>query len=122
MIQEQTILKVIDNSGGKIVKCIKVLNGSRKKTAKIGDIIKVVVKNSIFNSKIKKGQVLKAIIVRSKFPFKRSDGTYLSFNDNSVLLLNNNNQMIGSRVFGFLAKEIKSIHFKKLIALSNELI
>ncbi|WP_433927928.1 50S ribosomal protein L14 [Candidatus Carsonella ruddii] len=122
MIQEQTKLKVIDNSGGKIVKCIKVLNGSKKKIAKIGDVIKVVVKNCNFNSKVKKSQVLNAIIVRTKFPFKRKDGTYLSFSDNAVLLLNNLNQMIGTRVFGCLAREIKFFHFKKLLSLSNELL
>lgn len=122
MIQEQTKLNVVDNSGGKVVKCIKVLNGSKKKTAKIGDFIKVVVKNSIFNSKIKKGQILNAIIVRSKFPLKRTDGSYLSFNDNAVLLLNNQNQMIGTRIFGVIAKEIKTIYFKKLISLSSELV
>lgn len=122
MIQEQTKLNVIDNSGGKVVKCIKVLKGSKKKTAKIGDFIKVVVKNSIFNSKIKKGQILNAIIVRSKFPLKRTDGSYLSFSDNAVLLLNNQNQMIGTRIFGVIAKEIKTIYFKKLISLSSELV
>ncbi|WP_433927142.1 50S ribosomal protein L14 [Candidatus Carsonella ruddii] len=122
MIQEQTKLNVVDNSGGKVVKCIKVLKGSKKKTAKIGDFIKVVVKNSIFNSKIKKGQILNAIIVRSKFPLKRTDGSYLSFNDNAVLLLNNQNQMIGTRIFGVIAKEIKTIYFKKLISLSSELV
>ncbi|AQU89580.1 50S ribosomal protein L14 [Candidatus Carsonella ruddii] len=122
MIQEQTKLKVIDNSGGKIVKCIKVLNGSKKIFAKIGDLIKVVVKSSNFNSKIKKGQVLNAIIVRTKFPFRRQDGTCVKFSDNAVLLLNNNKQMIGTRVFGCLAREIKLFYFKKLLSLSNELV
>ncbi|MBY0585313.1 50S ribosomal protein L14, partial [Candidatus Carsonella ruddii] len=120
MIQEQTKLKVADNSGGKIVKCIKVLNGSKKTFAKIGEMIKVVVKNANFNSKIKKGQVLNAIIVRTIFPFKRKDGTCLSFSDNAVLLLNKNKQMIGTRVFGCLAREIKLQHFQKLVSLSNE--
>ncbi|WMC19833.1 MAG: 50S ribosomal protein L14 [Candidatus Carsonella ruddii] len=122
MIQEQTLLKVIDNSGAKIAKCIKILNGSKKIYAKIGDLIKVVVKNSSFNSKIKKGQIIKAIIVRTKFPFKRNDGSTLKFNDNAIILLNNQNQMVGTRVFGVLAREIKSIYFNKLISLSNELV
>ncbi|XZR52969.1 MAG: 50S ribosomal protein L14 [Candidatus Carsonella ruddii] len=122
MIQEQTILKIIDNSGAKIAKCIKVLNGSKKIYAKVGDLIKVVIKNSNFNSKIKKGQVVKAIIVRTKFPLKRNDGTSLSFSDNAIILLNNQNQMIGTRVFGVLAREIKSIYFNKLLSLSNELV
>ncbi|MGP4128223.1 MAG: 50S ribosomal protein L14 [Candidatus Carsonella ruddii] len=122
MIQEQTLLKIIDNSGAKIAKCIKVLTGSKKIYAKIGDLIKVVIKNSNFNSKIKKGQVIKAIVVRTKFPFKRNDGTFLSFSDNAIILLNNQNQMIGTRVFGVLAREIKSIYFNKLISLSNELV
>ncbi|AFP84014.1 50S ribosomal protein L14 [Candidatus Carsonella ruddii] len=122
MIQEQTLLKIIDNSGARVAKCIKILKGSKKIYAKIGDLIKVVVKNSNINSKIKKGQIFKAIIVRTKFPFKRNDGTSLSFNDNAIILLNNQNQMIGTRVFGVLAKEIKNVYFNKLISLSNELV
>ncbi|AFP84194.1 ribosomal protein L14 [Candidatus Carsonella ruddii HT isolate Thao2000] len=122
MIQEQTLLKIIDNSGARIAKCIKVLNGSKKIYAKIGDLIKVVIKSSNINSKIKKGQVLKAIIVRTKYPFKRKDGTKLSFNDNSVILLNNQNQMIATRIFGVLTREVKTNYLSKLISLSNELI
>lgn len=122
MIQEQSILTIIDNSGAKKAKCIKVLNGSKKKTAKIGDFIKVVIKNANFNSKIKKGQILNALIVRTKFPFKRIDGTKLFFSDNSIILLNNQKKMIGTRVFGVLAREIKNLFFNKLILLSNYLI
>ncbi|AGS06663.1 50S ribosomal protein L14 [Candidatus Carsonella ruddii] len=122
MIREQTLVKVIDNSGAKIAKCVKILNGSKKKTAKIGDFIKVVIKNSNVNSKIKKGQIMNAILVRSKYPFRRKDGTLLSFNDNAVILLNNSKKLIGTRVFGVLAKEIKLNHFNKLFSLSNELV
>ncbi|BCG49386.1 50S ribosomal protein L14 [Candidatus Carsonella ruddii] len=122
MISEQTLVKVIDNSGAKIAKCIKILNGSKKKTAKIGDFVKVVIKNSNFNSKIKKGQIMNAILVRSKYPLRRNDGTFVSFSDNAVILLNNNKKLIGTRVFGVLAKEIKINHFNKLFSLSNELV
>ncbi|MFI4883834.1 MAG: 50S ribosomal protein L14 [Candidatus Carsonella ruddii] len=122
MIQEQTKLKVIDNSGGKIVKCIKVLKGTNKKIAKLGELIKVVVKDCIYNSKIKKGQVLNAVVSRTKFFSKRSDGSYLSFNENSVILLNNNFQIIGTRVIGIVSKEIKNFFLNKSINFSNELI
>ncbi|MGK2912803.1 MAG: 50S ribosomal protein L14 [Candidatus Carsonella ruddii] len=122
MIQEQTKLKVIDNSGGKIVKCIKVLKGTKKKIAKLGEIIKVVVKDCLYNSKIKKGQVLNAIVSRTKFFSKRKDGTYLSFNENSVILLNNNFQMIGTRIIGIISKEIKNFFLNKLVNFSSELI
>ncbi|MGK2916121.1 MAG: 50S ribosomal protein L14 [Candidatus Carsonella ruddii] len=122
MIQEQTKLKVIDNSGGKMVKCIKVLKGTNKKIAKLGELIKVVVKDCLYNSKIKKGQVLNAIISRTKSFSKRNDGTYLSFNENSVILLNNNFQIIGTRVIGIVSKEIKKFFLNKSINFSNELI
>ncbi|MFI4847109.1 MAG: 50S ribosomal protein L14 [Candidatus Carsonella ruddii] len=122
MIQEQTKLKVIDNSGGKIVKCIKVLKGTNKKIAKLGELIKVVVKDCLYNSKIKKGQVLNAIVSRTVFFSKRNDGTYLSFNENSVILLNNNFQMIGTRIIGVLSKEIKNFFLNKSVNFSSELI
>ncbi|MFI4883667.1 MAG: 50S ribosomal protein L14 [Candidatus Carsonella ruddii] len=122
MIQEQTKLKVIDNSGGKIVKCIKVLKGSKKKIAKLGELIKVVVKDCLYNSKVKKGQVLNAIVSRIKFSFTRKDGTYLSFNENSVILLNNSFQTIGTRIIGIVPKEIKKFFLNKSINFSNELI
>ncbi|XRA05393.1 MAG: 50S ribosomal protein L14 [Candidatus Carsonella ruddii] len=122
MIQEQTKLKVIDNSGGKIVKCIKVLKGTKKKIAKLGELIKVVVKDCLYNSKIKKGQVLNAIVSRTIFFSKRKDGTYLSFNENSVILLNNNFQMIGTRIIGVISKEIKNFFLNKSINFSSELI
>ncbi|AFP84374.1 50S ribosomal protein L14 [Candidatus Carsonella ruddii] len=122
MIQEQTYLQVADNSGGKIVKCIKVLHGTNKKIANIGEIIKVVVKTSNYNSKIKKSQVLKAMIIRSKTGIKRIDGTIIKFNDNSVILLNNNEQIIATRVFGIILKELKNEKFTKLISLSNYII
>ncbi|MFI4878797.1 MAG: 50S ribosomal protein L14 [Candidatus Carsonella ruddii] len=122
MIQEQTKLKVIDNSGGRIVKCIKVLKGTNKKIAKLGELIKVVVKDCLYNSKIKKGQVLNAIVSRTKSFSKRKDGTYLSFNENSVILLNSNFQMIGTRVIGIISKEIKNFFLNKSINFSSELI
>ncbi|AFP83820.1 ribosomal protein L14 [Candidatus Carsonella ruddii CS isolate Thao2000] len=122
MIQEQTLIEITDNSGVRLAKCIKVLGGSKKKIAKIGDIIKVSVKTVHFNSKIKKSQIFKALIIRTKFIFNRKNGEKIKFNDNSAILLQNNEQIIATRVFGAIIKEIKSEKFSKLISLSNEII
>ncbi|AFP83630.1 50S ribosomal protein L14 [Candidatus Carsonella ruddii] len=122
MIQEQTLVEITDNSGARLVQCIKVLGGSKKKFAKIGDIIKVSVKTVHFNSKIKKSQIFKALIIRTKFIFNRQNGEKIKFNDNAAILLQNNGQIIATRVFGIIIKEIKSEKFSKLISLSNEII
>lgn len=121
MIQNESILKVCDNSGAKLVKCIKILGFSKKKYAKIGDFIKVSVKKIFFNnSKVKKGDVYNSLVIRTIYKYNRFNGSFLSFNDNSVLLLNSKNDVIGSRIFGPIPKELRNISFflKKLNSLS----
>lgn len=122
MIQTQTMLLVADNSGAKKVMCIKVLGGSKKKFANIGDLIKVSVKDVIPNGKIKKGEVLDAVIVRTKKGISRKDGSYLKFDNNAVVLLNNKGQPMGTRIFGPLTRELKSEKYMKLISLALEVL
>lgn len=122
MIQSQTLLYVADNSGAKKVICIKVLGHSKKQYAYIGDIIKVSVKDSIPNSKCKKGDVMNAIIIRTKKGVLRKDGTKLSFDKNSVVLLNSDNNPIGTRIFGPVTYEIKSSKFSKIISMASEVL
>jgi len=120
MIQEQTILNVADNSGAKYVMCIKVLGGSRRRYANIGDLIKISIKDSITNSKVKKGDILKAVIVRTKKGIKRIDGSLIRFDKNACVLLNNNEQPIGTRIFGPITRELRIDKFMKIISLASE--
>jgi large subunit ribosomal protein L14 len=126
MIQQQTILKVSDNSGAKTVKCIKVLGGFKKKYAQLGDIIVVSVqklRNKLKkNSKVKKKEIYKALIIRTKTSSKRKDGFDIQFKENSVVLINNQNNPIGTRVMGPLPKKLKKKNFQKLINISSGLI
>lgn len=123
MIQEQTMLNVADNSGARHVMCIKVLGGSRRRYANIGDLIKVTIKEAIPNGKVKKGDVLKAIVVRTKKGVRRSDGSVIRFDSNSCVLLNNtNNQPIGTRIFGPVTREIRNEKFMKIISLAPEVL
>lgn len=122
MIQTQTILLVADNSGAKKVMCIKVLGGSKKRFAKIGDLIKVSVKDVIPNGKIKKGEVLDAVVVRTKKGISRKDGSFIKFDSNAVVLLNNKGQPLGTRIFGPLTRELKSEKYMKLISLALEVL
>jgi len=122
MIQLQTILYVADNSGAKKVMCIKVLGHSKKQYANIGDIIKISIKDSIPKSKCKKGDILNAVIIRTKKGINRKDGTKLKFNKNYVVLLNNDYQPIGTRVFGPVTYEIKNEKFSKIISMSDEVL
>ncbi len=123
MIQERSLLYVADNSGAKVVMCIRVLGGTRCKYANIGDIIKVVVKEIITRSKVYKGEVLKAVIIRTKYGISRFDGSYIRFDSNSCILLNNSNeQPIGTRIFGPITRELKSDKFIKIISLAPEVI
>jgi large subunit ribosomal protein L14 len=126
MIQQQTILKVSDNSGAKTVKCIKVLGGFKKKYAQLGDIIVVSVqklRNKLKkNSKVKKKEIYKALIIRTKTYSKRKDGFDIQFKENSVVLINNQNNPIGTRVMGPLPKKLKKKNFQKLINISSGLI
>jgi large subunit ribosomal protein L14 len=122
MIQTQTILNVADNSGVKKVMCIKVLGGSKRRYAFVGDIIVCSVKEIIPTSKIVKGTVVKAVVVRTKKETRRKDGSYIRFDDNSVVLLNKNNDLVGTRVFGSVVKELREKKFMKIISLAPEIL
>ncbi|ALD15438.1 50S ribosomal protein L14 [Buchnera aphidicola (Aphis glycines)] len=122
MIQEQTILNVADNSGARSAMCIKVLGGSRRRYARIGDIIKITVKEAIPRGKVKKGEVLKAVVVRTKKGIRRSDGSTVRFDRNSCVILNNNEQPIGTRIFGPVTRELRNEKFMKIISLAPEVL
>jgi large subunit ribosomal protein L14 len=122
MIQMQTRLDVADNSGARSVMCIKVLGGSRRKYATIGDIIVVSVKDASPNSKVKKGDIMKAVIVRTAKEVNRKDGSYIRFDNNSAVLINNNNEPVGTRIFGPVARELRAKNFMKIISLAPEVI
>lgn len=122
MIQTETRLDVADNSGARSVMCIKVLGGSRRRYATIGDVIVVSVKDAVPNSKVKKGDVMKAVIVRTKKEINRKDGTYIRFDNNSAVLINNQNEPVGTRIFGPVARELRAKSFMKIISLAPEVI
>jgi len=122
MIQMQSILDVADNSGARRVMCIKVLGGSKRRYAGIGDIIKVSVKEAIPRGKVKKGEVLNAVIVRTKKGIRRLDGSAIRFDENSVVLLNAQLQPIGTRVFGPVTRELRGENFMKIISLAPEVL
>ncbi|HLA27078.1 MAG TPA: 50S ribosomal protein L14 [Syntrophales bacterium] len=122
MIQMQTILNVADNSGAKKVACIKVLGGSKRRYASVGDVIVVSVKESIPNSKVKKGDVMKAVIVRTVKEVRRMDGSYLKFDDNSAVLITNQMEPVGTRIFGPVARELRAKQFMKIISLAPEVL
>lgn len=122
MIQTETRLTVADNSGAKIVYCIKVLGGTRRRYANIGDIIVVSIKEAIPNSKVKKGDVYKAVIVRTKKGVKRSDGSTIRFDDNSAVLINSSLDPIGTRIFGPIARELRGKGFMKIVSLAPEVL
>ncbi|HNQ86412.1 MAG TPA: 50S ribosomal protein L14 [Deltaproteobacteria bacterium] len=122
MIQQQTRLKVADNSGAKEVQCIKVLGGTRRRYASLGDIIVVSVKEAIPRSKVKKGDVVKAVVVRTKRTHKRPDGTSIRFDENSAVILNNQMEPIGTRIFGPVARELRTKNFMKIVSLAPEVL
>ncbi len=122
MIQTESILNVADNSGAKIVKCIKVLGGSRRRYAGIGDIIVVSVSEALPNSKVKKGSLMKAVVVRTKRENRRSDGSYIRFDDNSAVIINANKEPIGTRIFGPVARELRLRKFMKIVSLAPEVL
>ena len=122
MIQMKTLLTVADNSGAKQVQCIKVLGGTRRKYATLGDIIVVSVKDALPNSKIKKGDVARAVIVRTKKEVKRLDGSYIKFDDNSAVLINPQGDPVGTRIFGPVARELRAKRFMKIISLAPEVL
>lgn len=122
MIQMQTNLDVADNSGARRVMCIKVLGGSKRKYASVGDIIVVSVKEATPNSKVKKGDVARAVVVRTKREVARPDGSYIKFDVNSAVLINKDEEPIGTRIFGPVARELRARKFMKIISLAPEVL
>ncbi len=122
MIQTQTVLQVADNSGARRVQCIKVLGGSHRRYARIGDIIKVSVKEAIPRGKVKKGDVMSAVVVRTCQGVRRQDGSLIRFDENAAVLLNNNRQPIGTRIFGPVTRELRGDQFMKIISLAPEVL
>jgi large subunit ribosomal protein L14 len=122
MIQQESRLSVADNSGAKEVLCIRVLGGTKKRYASIGDTIVVSVKSAISSSNLKKGTVSKAVIVRTTKEVRRKDGSYIRFEDNAAVLLNNNNEPRGTRIFGPVARELREKQFMKIVSLAPEVL
>jgi large subunit ribosomal protein L14 len=122
MVQSETVLDVADNSGARRVLCIKVLGGSRRKYASLGDIIVVSVKEASPNSKVKKGDVMKAVIVRTAKEVGRPDGSYIRFDSNSAVLIDNQREPIGTRIFGPVARELRAKQFMKILSLAPEVL
>jgi len=122
MIQAESYLTVADNSGARKVMCIKVLGGTRRRYGSVGDVIVVSVKEAIPEAKVKKGDVLKAVIVRTSKEISRLDGTYIRFDDNSAVLINNQLEPLGTRVFGPVARELRAKKFMKIISLAPEVL
>ncbi|QQD17526.1 50S ribosomal protein L14 [Spongiibacter nanhainus] len=122
MIQTESYLEVADNSGARQVMCIKVLGGSHRRYARVGDLIKVTVKEAIPRGKVKKGQVMTAVVVRTKKGVRRSDGSTIKFDDNAAVLLNNSLAPVGTRIFGPVTRELRSEKFMKIISLAPEVL
>ena len=122
MIQTETVLDVADNSGAKRVACIKVLGGSRRRYAALGDIIVVAIKEAMPNARVKKGEVARAVVVRTRREYQRADGTYIKFDANSAVLVDKDNEPVGTRIFGPVARELRAKRFMKIIALAPEVI
>ena len=122
MIQEQSILRIADNSGARRVMCIKVLGGSKRRYAHVGDVIKVAIKEAIPTGKVKKGSVADAVVVRTRKDIKREDGSSIRFDDNAAVLINTQKQPIGTRIFGPVSRELRSKDFMKIISLAPEVI
>lgn len=122
MVQPRSMLEVADNSGAKKVQCIKVLGGSHKKYARLGDIVVVSVKEALPDSNIKKGTVTKAVVVRTKKEHRRHDGSYIRFDQNAVVLINAEGEPVGTRIFGPVARELRWKEFTKIISLAPEVL
>ena len=122
MIQTETNLMVADNSGAKKIRCIKVLGGSGRRYASVGDLIVVTVKSAIPKGNIKKGEVSRAVVVRTAKEVRRNDGSYIRFDENAAVLLNPNNEPIGTRIFGPVARELRDKKFMKIISLAPEVL
>lgn len=122
MIRAESKLTVADNSGARRVKCIRVLGGSRRRVASVGDIIVVAVAEAIPNARVKKGEVRRAVIVRTKKNIGRKDGSYIRFDENAAVLIDNNKEVVGTRIFGPVARELRAKGFMKIVSLSPEVL
>ena len=122
MIQMQSTLNIADNSGAKSVQCIKVLGGCKRKSASIGDVIVITVKDAIPRGKVKKGEIHKAVIVRTAKEIYRNDGSSIKFDNNSAVLINNNGEPLGTRIFGPVTRELRSKKYMKIISLAPEVL
>jgi large subunit ribosomal protein L14 len=122
MIQTETRLRVADNSGAKVVACIRVLGGSKRRYATVGDVIIVSVKEAIPNSKVKKGEVARAVVVRTTKEIRRSDGSYIKFDENSAVIITEQREPVGTRIFGPVARELRAKNFMKIISLAPEVL
>lgn len=122
MLQQESRMMVADNSGAKEVLCIRVLGGTKKRYASIGDKVVVTVKSAIPSSNIKKGTVTKGVVVRTKKEIRRTDGSYIRFGENAVVLLNTNNEMVGTRIFGPVARELRELQYMKIVSLAPEVL
>ncbi len=122
LIQTQSVLQVADNTGARRVACVKVLGGSQRRYASVGDIIVVSVKEALPNSRVKKKQLHRAVVVRTKKEIARSDGSYIRFDDNSVVLIDANRELIGTRIFGPVARELRAKRFMKIVSLAPEVL
>ncbi len=122
MVQQETVLNVADNSGAKKVYCIRIAGGSKRKYASVGDIITVSVREAIPNSKVPRGSVMRAVVVRTRKPVRRPDGSYIRFDDNAAVLINKDGEPIGTRVFGPVARELRAKNFMKIISLAPEVL
>jgi large subunit ribosomal protein L14 len=122
MVQQQSLLNVADNSGAKEIMVIRVLGGSRKRFGRIGDIVVASVKEAIPNGNVKKGDVVKAVVVRTKKELRRVDGSYIKFDDNAAVIINTNNEPKGTRIFGPVARELRAKDFMKIVSLAPEVL
>ena len=122
MIQTESVLVVADNSGAKCVRCLKVLGGSKRKYASVGDIIVVSVKDAAPNAKVKRGDLARAVIVRTSKELRRPDGSYIRFDNNSAVLINKDNEPVGTRIFGPVARELRARKFMKIVSLAPEVL
>ncbi len=122
MIQVESVLDIADNSGAKTVKCIKVLGGSRRRYATVGDVIVVSIREAMPNSKVRKGDTAKAVVVRTKRELRREDGSYIKFDANSAVIINNQKEPVGTRIFGPVARELRAKRFMKIVSLAPEVL
>ena len=122
MIQQESVLQVADNSGARRVACIRVLGGSRRRYASIGDVIVVAVKDAIPNARVKKGEVRRAVVVRTRKGIGRPDGSYIRFDDNAAVLIDQAREPVGTRIFGPVARELRARRFMKIVSLAPEVL